>query len=80
MAAVRADRSRLLRRAVRMYPDPVGMVDTPATPPPPLNNRASLATVKLESEAELDGGSKMEAPRAVEGERYLRDFQTLPRG
>jgi hypothetical protein len=42
------------------------------------DTRASLAAVKLESEAELDGGGRMEAPWAAEGERHLRGFPTLP--
>lgn len=43
------------------------IVGKTATPPPPLDNRASAATGKLESEAELARGDKIGAQRAAFG-------------
>jgi hypothetical protein len=45
------------------------VINEPTIPPPPIHNRASSAAVKVESEADLDGGDIIEAQRGVVMER-----------
>jgi len=60
------------------------VINEPTFPPPHIHSRASSAAVKVESEADLDGGDIIEAQRGGEGgERPLLQiigsYRYLPR-